>query len=183
MPKVLIPIAAGSEEIEAVTLIDILRRAKIEVIVAGLTAEPVTMSRGVVMVPDCDLDTALKQDHDMVVLPGGLGGMENLNADARIHTLLRQMAESGKFTGAICASPKVLADAGLLKGRRATAYPGFLDSGDYPDITYTGSAVECDAKILTSRGPGTAMDFALTLVETLTDRATRDEVESDLVCE
>jgi 4-methyl-5(b-hydroxyethyl)-thiazole monophosphate biosynthesis len=181
MPNVLIPIAPGSEELEAVTLIDILRRAGIDVTVAGLKDEPVKMSRGVVIVPDMELNQALQQDYDLVVLPGGLGGMNSLNADERIHTLIKKMAESGKFTGAICAAPKILADAGLLNGKKVTAYPGFVDTGEYPDLHYTGGVIEQDGTIFTSRGPGTAMDFALFLVETLTNKQKRDEVEKALV--
>jgi protein deglycase len=181
MPRVLVPIAEGSEELEAITIVDLLRRAGIEVVVAGLHAGPVTCSRQTVIVPDTTLDDALREDFDMVVLPGGLPGANHLDNDARIHELLRRMAESGKFVGAICAAPKVLANAGLLAGKRATSYPGFLDAFAGEGVSSTGGAVECDGKIVTSRGPGTAMDFALTLIEQLAGRATRDEVEARLV--
>src|SRR5690606_21989525 len=112
------------EELEAVTIIDLLRRAGIRVVTAGLDAGPVTASRGVVLVPDTTLDAALQEDFDMVVLPGGSPGTENLDQDPRVRELLKKMANSGKFTAAICAAPKVLANAGLLAGKRATSYPG-----------------------------------------------------------
>ena len=126
MAAVLIPLAQGCEELEAVTVIDLLRRAGIEVVTAGLDNHPVRASRGVVLIPDTCLDEALKRDYDMVVLPGGAQGAEQLNRDPRVHDLLIKMAANGKFTAAICAAPKVLGSAGLLTGKRATGYPGIL---------------------------------------------------------
>ncbi len=181
MASVLVPLAQGCEELEAVTIIDLLVRAGIEVVTAGLEAGPVTASRGVVLVPQTTLDEALKREYDMVVLPGGMPGASNLDKDARIHQLLRTMAESGRFTAAICAAPRVLANAGLLSGKQATSYPGHLDKMDLPDVEYRQEAVVQDGKVITSRGPGTAMDFALTLIEQLVGRAKRDEVEAGLV--
>jgi protein deglycase len=180
MPKVLVPLAQGCEELEAVTIIDLLRRAGVEVVSAGLDAWPVNASRGTVLLPDTTLDEALRQDYDMVVLPGGMPGAKHLNEDPRIKSLLRRMADSGKHTAAICAAPFVLAEAGLLAGKRATSYPGFVDKMDLPDVDYVKDPVVVDGKIITSRGPGTAMDFALTLIETLVGKAKRDEVEAGL---
>ena len=180
MHKVLVPLAHGCEELEAVTIIDLLRRAGIEVVSAGLQAGPVKASRGTVLLPDATLDEALRQDYDMVVLPGGMPGAKHLNEDPRVIALLRKMADSGKFTGAICAAPFVLAEAGLLSGKRATSYPGFVDKMNLPDVTYVNDPVVQDGKVITSRGPGTAMDFALALVETLAGKNKRDEVEAGL---
>ena len=181
MPHVLVPIAEGSEELEAITVVDLLRRAEIEVVVAGLDEGPVTCSRRTTIVPDMTLDDALDQDFDMIVLPGGLPGADHLDNDGRVHDLVKHMAASGKFVGAICAAPKVLANAGLLAGRRATSYPGFLDGMEEQDVASTGGAVECDGRIVTSRGPGTAMDFALAIIEQLAGVEKRDEVEVRLV--
>ncbi|HNR30821.1 MAG TPA: DJ-1/PfpI family protein [Candidatus Hydrogenedentes bacterium] len=181
MPKVLVPLAQGCEELEAVTIIDLLRRANIQVVAAGLDDVPVKGSHGVVLTPDTTLDDALEQDFDMVVLPGGLPGSDNLGADPRIPAVLAKMVESGKFAGAICAAPRVLAKAGLLDGKKATAYPGFIDGGAFPKVKHTGGAVERDGKIITGRGPGTAMDFALAIIEALTDAKTRNAVEASLV--
>ncbi len=178
MATVLVPIAQGCEELEAVTIIDVLRRANITVVVAGLEAGAVTASRGVVLMPDTTLDAVLDQDFDLVVLPGGLGGAQRLEADQRITTLLRQMTEKGRYVAAICAAPKVLARAGLLNGREATAYPGVLDGE--ASIQPSSAAIVRDGTFITSRGPGTAMDFALTLIEILCDRQTRDTVEGTL---
>lgn len=181
MPKALVPLAQGCEEVEAVTIIDLLRRANIEVVTAGLTPEPVIGSRGVILIADTTLDKAAKiDDFDMVILPGGLPGADNLADSPLLTRLLKRMAKEDRYVTAICAAPRVLAKAGLLEGRRVTAYPGFIDGGHFPGLNYTGGAVEVDGKIVTSRGPGTAMDFALTLIGLLSGESTRKTVEAGL---
>ena len=180
MARVLIPLAAGCEELEAVTIIDLLRRARIEVVTAGLKTGAVKGSRGTVLLPDVTFDVAAQQDYDMIVLPGGQPGADNLEQDTRVLALLKKMAAAGKLTAAICAAPKVLAAAGLLDGKRATSFPDALDTKRYPSIRIENQAVVRDGQVLTSQGPGTAMDFALALIEVLTDRATRDRVETGL---
>ena len=179
MTKVLVPLAPGCEELEAVTVVDILRRAGIEVITAGLVPGPVRASRGVVLVPDALLEEVLHDEFDMIVLPGGMPGSEHLKNDARIIALLSRMAAVGHFTTAICAAPMALHAAGLLEGKRVTSFPGVLDElpGSH---RYLNDAVVVDGKIVTSRGPGTAMDFALTLVELLVGKVKRDRVEAQL---
>lgn len=178
MARVLIPLAKGFEELEAVTLIDLLRRANIEVVTAGLQDGPVTASRGTVLVPDTTLNAVLEQPFNMVVLPGGLPGSDNLDKDQRIHSLLKRMVSTGQYAAAICAAPKVLAHAGLLDGKTATGYPGVLDA--FSKIDVLPAPVVTDGKIITSRGPGTAIDFALTLIEILVGREMRDTVEDQL---
>ena len=180
MARVLVPLAQGCEELEAVTVIDLLRRAGIEVITAGLDAQPVRAARGTVLVPDTTLDAAVESDFDMIVLPGGLPGSDYLRDDERIIGLVRHMAAADRYTAAICAAPRVLAKAGLLDNRRATSYPGAIDPGQIPGIDYVEDAVVTDGKVVTSRGPGTAMDFALQLIELLAGKAKRDEVEAPL---
>ncbi|MFQ5487861.1 MAG: DJ-1 family glyoxalase III [Gammaproteobacteria bacterium] len=179
--KVLVPLAQGCEELEAVTVIDLLRRAAIGVVTAGLDGEPVRASRGTVLLPDATLDAAMEADYDMVALPGGLPGADYLDQDPRIQSLLKQMAAADKYTAAICAAPKALAHAGLLSGRRATGYPGVLEAMDLADTTVVNEAVVVDGTVITSRGPGTAMDFALTLIECLVGRSVRDDVAAALV--
>jgi 4-methyl-5(b-hydroxyethyl)-thiazole monophosphate biosynthesis len=180
MANVLVPLAQGCEELEAVTIVDLLRRAGITVVTAGLDERPVTASRGTVLVPDTTLDEALAQDYDMVVLPGGLPGADHLDNDTRVSGLLKQMAADGKYTAAICAAPKVLASSGLLDGKRATSYPGALQPESVPGMDYVDETVVTDDKVITSRGPGTAMDFALQLIDVLAGIDRRNEVEAGL---
>ena len=180
MTTVLIPLAQGCEELEAVTIIDLMRRAGIKVTTASLDDNPVIASRGTVLVADTILDNALQNSYDMIVLPGGLPGADHLRDDPRIITLLKNMADKGKYLSAICAAPKVLAHAGLLKNKRATAYPGTLEKLELPDTIIESTPVVIDGNIVTSQGPGTAMDFALKLVELLSGEETRQAVESGL---
>lgn len=179
MAKVLIPLAQGCEELEAVTVADILRRAGITVITAGLEAGPVRASRGMVLLPDATLDEAVGTEFDMIVLPGGMPGSEHLKNDTRIIAMLKSMAAAGKYTAAICAAPMALHAAGLLEGKRATSFPGVLDRLPGTHV-YLNDKVVTDGKVVTSKGPGTAMDFALTLVELLAGKPQRDAVEADL---
>jgi 4-methyl-5(b-hydroxyethyl)-thiazole monophosphate biosynthesis len=179
MARVLIPLATGFEDLEAVTLSDLLRRAGIEVITAGLDAGIIQGSRGTRLLPDQVLEYVLNDEFDLIVLPGGMPGAENLKNDVRVLTLLRRQNSAGKYVAAICAAPMVLAAAGLLEGRRATSYPGFLDN--QPDTITLTDPVVVDGKIATSRGPGTAMDFALTLIELLVGPEIRNQVEAGLV--
>ena len=176
----LVLVAQGTEELEAVTIIDLLRRAEIEVVVAGLADGPITASRGVKLIPDVALDKVLHRAFDMIVLPGGGPGAKNFAQDTRLLELLRRMAKDDKFICAICAAPTVLAKAGVLAGKRATAYPGMLEEMKLSDVVCTGTAVETDGRVITSRGPGTALDFSLTLIEALAGIEVRRKVEKGL---
>jgi protein deglycase len=181
MAKVLILLAQGCEELEAVTVIDLLRRAAITVVTAGLAPGAVTASRGTVLVPDSTLEAEQDQAFAMVVLPGGLPGARYLEEDPRVHALLQRQAAAGGFIAAICAAPKVLAAAGLLDGKRATAYPGSVNAAEFPRMTLVTEPVVVDGRVVTSRGPGTAMDFALCLIEQLNGETSRRAVEAQLV--
>jgi 4-methyl-5(b-hydroxyethyl)-thiazole monophosphate biosynthesis len=162
MATVLVPLAQGVEELEAVTVVDLLRRAGIEVVTAGLDAAPVKGSRGTVL------------------LPGGQPGATHLEQDARIVTLVGKMARDNRFIAAICAAPKVLARAGVLDGKRATSFPGALDPAQWPNLRLENRPVVTDGRVITSRGPGTAMDFALELIGLLAGKEKRDQVEAGL---
>jgi len=181
MASVLIPLAPGFEDLEAVTLSDLLRRAGIEVVVAGLQRGLIQGSRGIRIEPDAYLDEVLMRDFDLIALPGGLPGAEHLRDDARVQALLRKMAAAGRYTTAICAAPMALAQAGLLDGKQATAYPCVLDGLKLTSTRSLADAVVVDGKVVTSQGPGTAMDFALTLIELLVGKTMRQQVETGLV--
>ena len=179
MSKVLIPLADGCEEIEAVTVIDILRRAGVAVTAAGLSARQIKCSRGTVIMADVLLDDVLNENFDMIVLPGGMPGAGHLKNDRRIISLLQNMAAKNKYVAAICAAPMALHAAGLVDKRTATSFPCVLDKlpGSH---RYSTQPVVVDGNIVTSRGPGTAMDFALTLVELLCGTEQRKQVEAPL---
>jgi len=116
----------------------------------------------------------------MIVLPGGMPGADHLKRDARVISLLRRFAAEGRYTAAICAAPGVLAQAGLLEGRAATSYPGFLSADSAPGIRLRDDPVVIDGTVVTSRGPGTAMQFGLALIELLEGPAAREQVQSRL---
>ncbi|MDH3608409.1 MAG: DJ-1/PfpI family protein [Gammaproteobacteria bacterium] len=180
MAKVLVPLAQGCEELEAVTIIDLLRRAEMQVITASLDEKPIVASRGTKLLADTTLDQVINEEFDMIVLPGGLPGADNLNEDQRIHTILKNAVDKNNYVAAICAAPKVLVSAGLLNNKKATAYPGVLEVLKNDTVEITGVAVQQDGKVITSRGPGTAMDFALEIITCLLGDEKRKQVESAL---
>jgi 4-methyl-5(b-hydroxyethyl)-thiazole monophosphate biosynthesis len=178
MKRVLVPLAEGFEELEAVTIIDILRRAGVEVVVASLGGSPVTGSHGIRLAADTPLAALAEQDFDMIALPGGMPGADRLKKEPLITQLVRRLHDKGRPVAAICAAPMVLAAAGVLDGRRATSFPGFLADAGATEVV--GDAVVVDGGVITSRGPGTALDFALALVENLEGPAARRSIESRL---
>lgn len=179
MKTALVLFAEGSEELETVTIVNILRRAGVAVTLAGLSSGALRGSRHIAILPDATLDDVLHKDYDMIVLPGGQPGTRNMQADVRVLNLLQTMAKQDKYVASICAAPSVLAIAGLLHAKQATCYPGSLNA--FPDVHLQTSAIVEDGKLITSRGPGTAMDFALLLAQKLTGKTVRDEVEAGLV--
>lgn len=168
MPKVAVVLADGFEEVEAMAIVDVLRRAEITVVIAGLHEGPVTGARKVKVIPDTVIETVRSDDFDMIVLPGGQPGADNLNAHPRVKDLIREFSEKGKLTGAICAAPIVLGSAGVLKGKHATAFPSYRDK--LGGAVYEEKAVVEDGNVLTSRGPGTALNFGLAIVERLVNK-------------
>lgn len=167
MPKkVLVPLADGFEEIEAVTIIDVLRRAGAEVTVAGLHERSVTGSHGIEITTDCLLGDVADRTFDMVALPGGMPGSRNLNADKRLRELLARHYAEQKFVAAICAAPMVLASIGILSGKRFTIHPSQIATVSGKS---TGNAVERDGTVITGQAAGAALPFALQLVEALYD--------------
>ncbi|MBE9564654.1 MAG: DJ-1/PfpI family protein [Proteobacteria bacterium] len=181
MSHVLVPLAQGCEELEAITITDLLVRAGISVTTCGLDENPVTASRGTTIIPDTSIDQIGEQNFDLIVLPGGLPGADHLRDNEQLQTLLKKQAHNNKYIGAICAAPKALAKAGILDGKTATSFPGVLAALNNKHITISQKAIEIDGKVVTSRGPGTAMDFALTLIELLEGKEKREEVNKQLV--
>lgn len=166
MKKVLVPLADGFEEIEAITIVDVLRRAGIEVTTASTTnKQEVTGSHKIIIKADKLLAEVESCTFDMIVLPGGMPGSENLDQHEGLKKMLLEQKNQGKYIGAICAAPMVIGNMGLLKGLKATCYPGFEKYLEGADISETGVVV--DDKIITGRGAGYAMSFSLKLVEIL----------------
>ena len=181
MSRVLVPLAQGCEELEAVTITDLLTRAGIEVVTAGLDDRPIKASRGMTLLASTTINKVINDSFDLVVLPGGLPGANHLRDNIHVQAILKHQIASNKPVAAVCAAPKALASAGLLEGKTVTCYPGSLKDSGLSNTKITTSPVEIDGNIITSRGPGTAMDFALTLIELLEGKQKRDEVNQQLV--
>ena len=167
MSKVLVPLAPGFEEIEAITVIDILRRAGVEVIVAGTQAGQIEASRKTKHVPDCTLDEVRPDDFDMIVLPGGQPGATNLRNDPRLRKLIETLQAGNRPIAAICAAPTVLAAYGVLKDRSATCHPSVRAEVALAAKCVSDQNVVVDGSVITSQSAGTAMEFAFKLVEIL----------------
>lgn len=167
--KVLVILAEGFEEIEAVTPVDVLRRAGIEVVLAGLSGKVITGAHGIKFQTDVIFEE-YKDLPDAIVLPGGMPGAQNLARSPKVAELVKKMNSQNKIVGAICAAPPLaVAPTGILNGKKATCYPGF--EKDFPSqVTFSTERVVVDGNVITSRGPGSALEFALELVEKLVGR-------------
>ena len=178
--QVLIVLAEGFEEIEAVTPADVLRRAGCEVTLAGAGKKSVTGAHGIRFEADVVLED-FRGLPDLVVLPGGMPGAENLRKSAALGRLLEAMKKEGRLIGAICASPAVvLAPGGYLDGRKATCFPGF-EGRLGAKITFLPDRVVSDGPFVTSRGPGSALEFSLELVERLVGAAKAAELSQGML--
>ena len=167
--SVLVPVADGTEEIEAVCLIDVLRRSGAQVTVASVDGLEVTASRGVKLVADMHITDCKDDTFDLIVLPGGMPGAEHLRDSAELTAMLQAQAQAGRLYAAICASPAVILEHhGLLKGKKATCHASFVEKLSDPNAA--GNRVVVDGNCITSRGPGTAIEFALALAEQLFDK-------------
>ncbi len=177
--KIAIILANGFEEIEAVAVIDVLRRANLEVQVVGLSQGPISSSRGVNIVPDIDLNTA-SANYDMLILPGGMPGTTNLANDPRVTALVNTMNRQKKYLAAICAAPLVLSQAGILMNKRATCHPSVQAKLQAREVV-TRDKVVVDENIITSQGPGTAIDFALQIVALLQSQAAAETIRKAMI--
>jgi 4-methyl-5(b-hydroxyethyl)-thiazole monophosphate biosynthesis len=164
----LVPIADGTEEIEAVCIIDVLRRAGVSVTVASVDQLHVSASRGTKLVADRPIRDCADETYDLVALPGGMPGAEHVRDSRDLETILKRQRREGRLYAAICAAPVVvLQHHGLLDGRRATCHPDFADQ--LHAAAEVENRVVVDGPCITSRGAGTALEFALKLVELLYD--------------
>lgn len=181
MKRVLVPLAPGFEEIEAITVIDILRRAGIEVVVAGLQAGLIEASRRTKHLPDCTLDDVRVEDFDMIVLSGGQPGATNLRADPRIRKIIKTLKAKNRYTAAICAAPTVLSALGVLKERTATSHPTVREEVAKAAARISNERVVVDGSVITSQSAGTAMEFAFKLVELLCGKEKVAEVNQSVL--
>ncbi len=176
--KVLIAIADGTEELEAVTIIDVLRRAGADVTVAAVGKLEITCSRGVRLKADVLIGDCKDIEYDLIVLPGGLPGAEHLRDSIELVGMLKRQRGFGRLYAAICASPAVvLQPHGLLEGKKATCYPA-------PNLDFPGrcdDSVVVDGNCITSQGPGTALEFSLKLAVLLFGQAKRNEVANAML--
>lgn len=179
MAKACILLADGFEEIEATTVIDVLRRADVEVTLLGVGQTRVTGAHGIVYQADASLHDRSQQTWDMVILPGGMPGASTLRDTHTVIDLIQRQASQGRKLAAICAAPIALGKAGVLKGKYATCYPGFEDG--LTGVKLSLERVVKDGNIITSRGPGTAMEFALALVRELTDERTETRLRDQML--
>lgn len=179
--RVLVPVANGSEEIETVTIIDTLIRGGATVVVASVNQQIVTCSRGVRLVADVDIRDCLNENYDMIVLPGGMPGATNLrNCEFLISVLKRHYSEK-RLIAAICASPAVvLSDLGILNNCEATCYPANKFESTIPNLIKDVNVVMSN-NIITSRGPATAIEFSLKLVEVLFGSEIASRISSEML--
>lgn len=182
--KGLLILAPGAEEMEVVITADVLRRAKIEVVIAGLdSAEVVECSRQVKIVPDVSLVDALQRGpYDVVILPGGGGGAKRLSESPKVQQVLQAQESSGRYIAAVCAAPTALLSHGIATGRQITSHPGVKstieESGNY---RYTEARVSTDGTVITSQGPGTCFEFALAIVTALVGAETAAEIAKPMI--
>jgi 4-methyl-5(b-hydroxyethyl)-thiazole monophosphate biosynthesis len=179
MPRVLIFLAPGFEEIEAVTIIDLLRRGGLDVTVAGLQPDLVTGAHGIALAPDRFYVDIEVDEYDCLVLPGGQPGTNNLKANHFVLDTVKRYYQQKKWIGAICAAPTVLAQAGILENKKVTSYPS--DKAAFKSSDYQEKAVVRDGMIITSRGVGTAISFALELVSVLQGEAVKNELAAKIL--
>lgn len=181
MASVLVPLAEGFEEIEAVSIIDVLRRGGIMVVSASLGDEKVTGANGITMIANNRLEYIDPDEFDMIVLPGGHNGAVALKESEKVQNILKEFDKKNKLIGAICAAPMALAEAGVIKNSY-TCYPSYEDDIGIDKFTDKYKVV-VDGNIITSRGPGTAICFGLEIIKKLVGDETYKSVKSGILAE
>ncbi len=173
-------LANGFEEIEALTTVDILRRAELEVRTVGVGSKTVTGAHGISVTADIEEKEVTTDDMTAVVLPGGMPGTLNLKKSPIVEASVNYCYENGLMIAAICAAPSILGQLGLLKGKRAVCFPGFEEQ--LFGAVVLGTPVCLEGHILTARGAGVAVDFALKLVEALADERLANKIRMSMQC-
>lgn len=182
MEKIAVHLAEGFEEIEAITIIDVLRRAEIDVTVISVTGKKeVTGSHQISVTADKLFDEVDYSAIEMIVLPGGMPGAKNLKGHEGLRKQILDFHQNGKPLGAICAAPIVLGDLGILKNKKATCFPGFEDELEGADVT--GESVEQAGNVVTGKGAGVAIQFALKIVEMLKGKDVAEKLSEKMVVE
>lgn len=176
---VYILLGTGFEEMEAIAPCDILRRGGVAVKLAGVTGRKVRGGHGIEVMTDCIIEDIDLHDAEMLVIPGGLGGVESIEASSMAMQLVKEAYEREIEIAAICAGPRVLARLGILEGKKATCYPGMEGEMAGGKMTQKTSTV-CDGKLTTGRGPGACIDFGLKLLEILKDPKTASNVKEGM---
>jgi len=179
--KILIPLAEGFEEIEAVTCIDVLRRGGVEVVTASLNNLDVKGAHNIIIKADTSISTIKRGEFDGILLPGGMPGATNLRDDERVIELIQEFAKEEKLIAAICAAPIALERAGVITNKKATSYPGF--DKDLISCKYQNDRVVVDKNIITGRGPGVALEFALEVIKYLIGETKVKDLEMGLLVE
>jgi len=176
MKKAALLLADGFEEVEAITPIDFLRRAGIEVSVVGVTGAEVRGGHGITVGADITVDQVASDELDAVIIPGGMPGAENVAASREAQNLILEVFAAGKLTAAICAAPAVVLDPlGILKGKKANCYPGFEKR--FKDAVYLPDRVVQDGNVISSCGPGCAAEFSFAIIEYLLGKEPAEEVK------
>jgi len=183
MASVLVPFATGVEEIEMIAIVDLLRRANVDVCLASLDGGAVTGRSGITITSDAALADVKDRDWDMVVLPGGLPNAHLLRDDDNVKAIVERLCSERKSIAAICAAPTALAAYGTTAGKRVTSYPSCQSEMEalQPSSVYVSEAVVEDDFLVTSRGPGTAIEFALRLVARLCGEQKSAEIRASIV--
>jgi 4-methyl-5(b-hydroxyethyl)-thiazole monophosphate biosynthesis len=179
MIRALVPITDGTEEMEAVIVIDTLRRAKWEVVAVGMKEGVITSSRGVKIVPDATFDEIDPLTFDLIVVPGGAKGVENLLKEERLHKAIRDLHGAGKIVAAVCAGPLVLQQAGVLDGRRVTCHPD--EATKITKAKWVNEPVVIDGNVITSQGAGTCFKFSLAIISKVDGREKAQAVGRGMV--
>lgn len=177
--KAIVYFAQGYEEVEAIAAVDVLKRADFEVIMVGVDGMVVQSTRGIKINMDLDIEQVDYEDVDVIVLPGGLPGVDNLEKNEKVKESIKLFKNQGKLIGAICAAPSLLGKLGVLQGVKATCYPGFekyLEGAEYCDRT-----VVVDKQIITAKGAGVSLEFAFSIVQALKGKEFADKLRKSMI--